>query len=144
MDTSCHLLEASRVKHSGLHVVLMLCKSWGLIQITFVFPAFLTVAYSSWAKCLTDLGDPPPFDLDHTRFLDMPGQVFTAKKQCEILLRDKDAVMAPNQQKSTVCYSLQCKTPHRSGYYFSGPALEGTECGAKKVSLTMNPPMKHF
>lgn len=72
-------------------------------------------------------------ELDHTRFLDSPGQSYTVKKQCEILLRDKDAIMSPNQQLSTICYNLQCKTPHRSGYYFAGPALEGTICGEKMV-----------
>ncbi|KAJ8935149.1 hypothetical protein NQ314_012967, partial [Rhamnusium bicolor] len=61
-----------------------------------------------------------------------PGQVYTAKKQCEILLRDKDAMVLPHQELSTICYNLQCNTPHRSGYYFAGPALEGTQCGKGK------------
>ncbi|KAL3288422.1 hypothetical protein HHI36_002868, partial [Cryptolaemus montrouzieri] len=71
--------------------------------------------------------------LDHSKFLDHPGQKYTAKQQCEILLRDKDAVVSPSQQLSTICYNLQCKTPHRSGYYFAGPALDGTQCEQGKI-----------
>ncbi|EFA07053.2 A disintegrin and metalloproteinase with thrombospondin motifs adt-1 [Tribolium castaneum] len=106
------------------------------------------VSKLSWAKCLHDSSRPPK-QLDHSRFLDSPGQVYTAKKQCEILLRDKDAVVAPNQDLTTICFNLQCKTPHRSGYYFAGPALDGTECGKKRycyggdcVKKTPPKPMK--
>lgn len=28
-----------------------------------------------------------------------------------------------------ICHNLQCRTPHRTGYYSAGPALDGTECG---------------
>lgn len=87
-----------------------------------------------WAKCLHDTAVHPK-STDHTRFLGIPGQKYTAKRQCEILLRDKDAVMLPHQELSTICYNLQCKTPHRSGYYFAGPALEGTQCGNGKVNI---------
>ncbi|CAH1116620.1 unnamed protein product [Phaedon cochleariae] len=89
------------------------------------------VAKLGWAKCLRDPGKSPKH-MDHTRFLDVPGQVITANKQCEILLRDKQAVILPNQDLATICYNLQCKTPQRSGYYFAGPALEGTQCGNGK------------
>ncbi|RZB39497.1 Sod Cu, Reprolysin, Pep M12B propep and/or HMA domain containing protein [Asbolus verrucosus] len=89
------------------------------------------MAKLDWAKCLQDSAKNPKH-LDHSRFLDSPGQKYTAKKQCEILLRDKDAVVSPSQELSTICYNLQCKTPNRSGYYFAGPALEGTQCGTKK------------
>lgn len=65
--------------------------------------------------------------LDHEQFLDLPGREWTAKKQCELLLRDKDATVATLHQ---ACQALQCKTPHRSGYYFAGPALDGTICAA--------------
>ncbi|XP_018574479.1 A disintegrin and metalloproteinase with thrombospondin motifs adt-2-like [Anoplophora glabripennis] len=89
------------------------------------------MAKLSWAKCLQDSGKSPK-NLDHSHFLDTPGQIFTAKRQCELLLRDKDATMLPHQELSTICYNLQCKTPHRSGYYFAGPALDGTQCGKGK------------
>ncbi|XP_030758817.1 A disintegrin and metalloproteinase with thrombospondin motifs 5-like, partial [Sitophilus oryzae] len=88
------------------------------------------LAYS-WAKCLKD-SSKPVRSRDHSRFLDVPGRIYTAKKQCEVLLRDKDAVIAPSQQLSEICYNLQCKTPHRSGFYFAGPALDGTPCGSGK------------
>ncbi|XP_060530217.1 A disintegrin and metalloproteinase with thrombospondin motifs adt-1-like [Cylas formicarius] len=84
-----------------------------------------------WAKCLLDSGK-STYSKDHSRFLDIPGQVFTAKKQCEVLLRDKDAKVSPSQALSSICYSLQCKTPNRSGYYLAGPALDGTQCGNGK------------
>ncbi|XP_017772302.1 PREDICTED: A disintegrin and metalloproteinase with thrombospondin motifs 6-like [Nicrophorus vespilloides] len=90
------------------------------------------VSKLSWATCLQDSGKPPNPALDHTKFMDIPGQIYTIKKQCEILLRDKDAYMSSSQQLSTICYNLQCKTPHRSGYYHAGPALEGTQCGKGK------------
>lgn len=79
-----------------------------------------------------------PAKLNHNKFMDTPGQKYSAKRQCEILLRDKDAVMSPNQQISEICYNLQCKTPHRSGYYHAGPALEGTECGRGRVRSKYN------
>ncbi|XP_076656979.1 ADAMTS metallopeptidase stall [Halictus rubicundus] len=67
--------------------------------------------------------------LDHTRFFDLPGRVWTSKRQCEVLLRDKDATVATLYQ---ACEALQCKTPHRSGYYIAGPALDGTYCAPGK------------
>ncbi|KAJ8925540.1 hypothetical protein NQ315_009380 [Exocentrus adspersus] len=85
----------------------------------------------SWAKCLQDSGKSPKH-LDHAHFLDTPGQIYTAKRQCELLLRDKAATILPHQELSTICYNLQCTTPHKSGYYFAGPALEGTQCGKGK------------
>ncbi|XP_008553570.1 A disintegrin and metalloproteinase with thrombospondin motifs adt-2 [Microplitis demolitor] len=63
--------------------------------------------------------------LDHSKFLTLPGRTWTAKRQCELLLRDKDADAV---SLTNACQSLSCKSPHRSGYYFAGPALEGTVC----------------
>lgn len=71
---------------------------------------------------------------DHSKFDDTPGQSYGAKRQCELLLRDQDALVAPSQKLQDICYNLQCKTPHRSGYYYAGPALEGTECGRAMVT----------
>lgn len=45
----------------------------------------------SWAKCLEDVPSPPPKSMDHSKYEDQPGEAWGAKKQCEILLRDKDA-----------------------------------------------------
>lgn len=95
------------------------------------------MASLGWATCLKDSATTPHKNLDHGKFLNVPGQKYTAKKQCEILLRDKDAVVSPSQQQESICYNLQCKTPHRSGFYHAGPALEGTECGRGKVSTTL-------
>lgn len=60
---------------------------------------------------------------DHSRYRDLPGREWTAKRQCELLLRDKDANVVTLYQ---ACQSLQCETPRRSGYYLAGPALDGT------------------
>ncbi|XP_033324352.2 ADAMTS metallopeptidase stall [Megalopta genalis] len=80
--------------------------------------------------CLKDRPYKRPNDrLDHARFFDLPGRVWTAKKQCEVLLRDKDATVATLYN---ACEALQCKTPHRSGYYIAGPALDGTYCAPGK------------
>lgn len=65
--------------------------------------------------------------LHHSRYRDLPGREWTAKRQCELLLRDKDADVVTLYQ---ACQSLQCGTPHRSGYYFAGPALDGTRCAS--------------
>lgn len=63
--------------------------------------------------------------LNHSQYHDSPGRVWTAKKQCEFFLRDADAEVAT---LFNACQSLQCTTPHKSGYYLAGPALEGTKC----------------
>lgn len=80
--------------------------------------------------CLLDEAKPNnDKTVDHTRYLGLPGREWNAKKQCEVLLRDKDAVVVT---LSDACQSLQCKTPHRSGYYFAGPALDGTYCAERR------------
>ncbi|XP_031329539.1 A disintegrin and metalloproteinase with thrombospondin motifs adt-1-like [Photinus pyralis] len=84
------------------------------------------------SKCLQDFTGIPNKNLDHSIHKDLPGQAFSAKKQCEILLRDKDAVVSPNRELSKLCDSIECKTPNRGGSYFAGPALDGTECGKRK------------
>ncbi|KXJ81822.1 hypothetical protein RP20_CCG017866 [Aedes albopictus] len=47
-------------------------------------------------------------------------------------LTDKDAISAPTSGLERICQNLQCRTPHRTGFYFAGPALEGTDCGESK------------
>lgn len=41
---------------------------------------------------------------------------------------DKDAIVSQTNGYSKICENLHCRTPNRSGYYFAGPALEGTDC----------------
>ncbi|XP_055633094.1 A disintegrin and metalloproteinase with thrombospondin motifs adt-2-like [Toxorhynchites rutilus septentrionalis] len=50
----------------------------------------------------------------------------------KILYKDKDAIAAPTSGLDRICQNLQCRTPHRTGFYFAGPALEGTDCGNSK------------
>ncbi|XP_034939046.1 A disintegrin and metalloproteinase with thrombospondin motifs adt-2-like [Chelonus insularis] len=76
--------------------------------------------------CLLDKPQPrSDKSLNHEKFLTLPGREWTAKKQCELLLRDRDAQVVT---LTNACQSLQCHSPHRSGYYFAGPALDGTIC----------------
>lgn len=86
--------------------------------------------------CLLDArnsSEEPSFD--HSRYRDLPGREWTAKRQCELLLRDKDASAVTLYQ---MCQSLQCETPRRSGYYFAGPALDGT-CLFVLIGRSPNP-----
>ncbi|XP_031825468.2 ADAMTS metallopeptidase stall [Nomia melanderi] len=107
-------------------------------------PSRGTHGETAWSECSRDVAERltyakpclqdrpagrPSGRLDHTRFFDLPGREWTAKRQCEVLLRDKDATVATLYR---ACEALQCKTPHRSGYYFAGPALDGTQCAPGK------------
>lgn len=40
---------------------------------------------------------------------------------------------SPYDGLDKICQNLPCRTPHRIGYYFSGPALEGTVCGDGQI-----------
>ena len=56
----------------------------------------------------------------------------------QILLRDKDAApaVAPGAVgEAAQCLQLACRTPHRAGFYYAGPALPGTSGGKGKVNL---------
>ncbi|XP_012224544.2 A disintegrin and metalloproteinase with thrombospondin motifs adt-2-like isoform X1 [Linepithema humile] len=56
---------------------------------------------------------------------DLPGREATAKAQCEVYLRDKNANVVTLHD---ICETLQCEVPHTNAYYFTGPALPGTYC----------------
>ncbi|KAL1130092.1 hypothetical protein AAG570_013031, partial [Ranatra chinensis] len=88
---------------------------------------------STWADCLYDEPTMSEPGYDHTKYGDKPGEKWGAKKQCEILLRDHDAHLQDPEKTEDICQTLKCRTPHRAGYYFSGPALEGTSCAVNKV-----------
>lgn len=95
--------------------------------------------------CLSDDQEVPGDRIDHvTRYGNLPGREWTAKRQCEILLRDKDATIVSLEN---ACQALRCKTPHRTGYFYAGPALEGTLCGrgsecrgGECLSIAVKPP----
>ena len=48
------------------------------------------------------------------------------------MLRDRDATVFVNGRQATVCDNLHCRTPNKPGFFFAGPALQGTECGYQK------------
>jgi ADAM cysteine-rich domain len=75
-----------------------------------------------------------PEKYDAGKYNEAPGQVWTAKRQCEVLLRDKDAFVTQSNGEETMCQNLLCRTPHRVGFYFAGPALQGSDCGPGKVN----------
>nr|XP_012220755.1 PREDICTED: A disintegrin and metalloproteinase with thrombospondin motifs 2-like [Linepithema humile] len=68
-------------------------------------------------------------EYDHSRYHDLPGREWTAKIQCEIYFRDNDANVV---SLLDICKTLQCETPNKKGFYFTGPALEGTYCAPGK------------
>nr|CAD7413736.1 unnamed protein product [Timema poppensis] len=45
---------------------------------------------------------------------------------------NKHSVSSGDIARNDICENLKCRTPHRSGFYFAGPALEGTSCGTGK------------
>ncbi|XP_059608052.1 A disintegrin and metalloproteinase with thrombospondin motifs adt-1-like [Phlebotomus argentipes] len=78
-----------------------------------------------FATCLRDKPDSVPEENDAWMFGGVPGRSWTARQQCQLLLLDQDALAT---ESASMCRNLHCRTPHRSGFYFAGPALEGTEC----------------
>ncbi|XP_067210451.1 A disintegrin and metalloproteinase with thrombospondin motifs adt-2-like [Linepithema humile] len=70
-----------------------------------------------------------PYVLGHSRYHNLPGREWTAKAQCELFLRDKDANVVTLHD---VCQVLQCETPDRNRNFFAGPALDGTNCALGK------------
>nr|XP_012222648.1 PREDICTED: A disintegrin and metalloproteinase with thrombospondin motifs 12-like isoform X1 [Linepithema humile] len=66
---------------------------------------------------------------DNPRYHDLPGRIWTAKEQCEIFMRDKDANVVTLLD---ICKTLQCETPNRGKSYFAGRALNGTHCSHGK------------
>ncbi|OXU25672.1 hypothetical protein TSAR_006047 [Trichomalopsis sarcophagae] len=72
----------------------------------------------------------PNRHLDHSgRFSELPGRHWSAKRQCELLLRDRKAQV---DSLKDCCKALRCRTPNREGFYFAGPALDGTSCEKDK------------
>nr|XP_012224495.1 PREDICTED: A disintegrin and metalloproteinase with thrombospondin motifs 2-like [Linepithema humile] len=62
---------------------------------------------------------------NNLRYHNLPGREWTAKAQCELFLRDKNANVVTLYD---ICQTLQCETRHKNTYYFTGPALAGTHC----------------
>ncbi|XP_037087623.1 A disintegrin and metalloproteinase with thrombospondin motifs adt-2-like, partial [Pollicipes pollicipes] len=79
-------------------------------------------------NCLNDLPRKKAVQ-NHRIFREMPGQVYDAFDQCQLLLKDRDAEIFSPDDLYNVCERVKCKSPHRIGFYYAGPALEGTFCG---------------
>jgi len=63
----------------------------------------------------------------------LPGEVWSATRQCKIFLLDGDANIDHTESTyADMCTSIVCRSPRRDGYYRAGPALEGTACGEGK------------
>ncbi|XP_012220601.2 A disintegrin and metalloproteinase with thrombospondin motifs adt-2-like [Linepithema humile] len=80
-------------------------------------------------ECLRDRTRQENLAYDHSIYHDLPGREWTAKAQCEIYYRNKDADAV---SLLDICKTLQCDTPQIKGYYFTGPAMEGTTCALGK------------
>ncbi|XP_067208708.1 A disintegrin and metalloproteinase with thrombospondin motifs 2-like [Linepithema humile] len=87
--------------------------------------------YRSSYTCLLDDVTPEndAYVFENRSYLNLAGREWTAKAQCELFLRDKDANVVT---LNNICQNLQCETPHKNTYYFTGPALAGTHCALGK------------
>ncbi|XP_011502685.1 PREDICTED: A disintegrin and metalloproteinase with thrombospondin motifs 7 [Ceratosolen solmsi marchali] len=85
--------------------------------------------------CLLDGSDEPvDHRLEHEgRYGSRPGRTWTAKHQCELLLRDREAVADSLEE---ICRALRCRSPSRTGFYLAGPALDGTKCSEMGAECT--------
>ncbi|XP_012230166.2 A disintegrin and metalloproteinase with thrombospondin motifs adt-2-like isoform X1 [Linepithema humile] len=63
------------------------------------------------------------------QYYGLPGREWTAKAQCELFLRDKDANVVTYHD---TCQNLHCETPHKNKSYFAKRALNGTHCALGK------------
>ncbi|XP_037070906.1 A disintegrin and metalloproteinase with thrombospondin motifs adt-2-like [Pollicipes pollicipes] len=86
-------------------------------------------------NCLDDLPSKRAVQ-NHRIFHERPGQVFDAYDQCQLLLKDKDAELFSVRNLPESCERIKCKSPNRIGYYYAGPALEGTFCGNKRWCIS--------
>ncbi|XP_012214601.1 A disintegrin and metalloproteinase with thrombospondin motifs adt-2-like isoform X2 [Linepithema humile] len=64
-----------------------------------------------------------------SQYYGLPGREWTAKAQCELFLRDKDANVVTLHG---ICQNLQCETPQKNKFYIAGRALNGTYCALGK------------
>nr|XP_012216562.1 PREDICTED: A disintegrin and metalloproteinase with thrombospondin motifs 7-like [Linepithema humile] len=82
-------------------------------------------------SCLRDHVEPEndAYLFENRSYHNLPGREWTAKAQCELFLRDKDANVVTLYD---ICQNLQCETPHKNTYHFTGPALAGTVCAHGK------------
>ncbi|XP_046439616.1 A disintegrin and metalloproteinase with thrombospondin motifs 18-like [Daphnia pulex] len=82
--------------------------------------------------CMNDLPTANYPDYNDDKYGDRPGQSWPADEQCRLLLRDPAAFayFATSADIAASCNSLKCKTPNRDGFFTSGPALPGTDCGS--------------
>ncbi|XP_067214569.1 A disintegrin and metalloproteinase with thrombospondin motifs adt-2-like isoform X2 [Linepithema humile] len=108
----------------------------------------LRIAIELWntKPCLQDRTKNFEVAYNHSRYQNLPGREWTAKAQCEVYFRDKDANVV---SLVDICKSLQCETPHKDGYYYTGSALEGTycafgkECRGGKCVPVQKPPLMY-
>lgn len=110
----------------------MLCEKYEEIRVSkasVILIQYRNLNYFSWAKCLYDRPVNVSSNLDAWKYEGYPGITYTSKDQCEILLRDREAYPFVNGPQSSVCENLHCRTPNKSGFFFAGPALSGTDCG---------------
>jgi len=96
---------------------------------------------TNWSKCSADnfqqsytqcLNDKPKIKdekYNHNKYNLRPGQFWDSDEQCKLFLRDNKAFEFSKPNPNICNDSILCATPNRIGFYSSGPALEGTNCG---------------
>ena len=86
----------------------------------------------SYTDCLNDKPILTDVRYDHNKYELRPGALWDSDIQCKLFLRDNNAYEFP-KTKARICNeTILCSTPARIGYFSSGPALEGTDCGDHK------------
>ena len=78
-------------------------------------------------ECLMENSGPKEAEWDHfKKFHNMPGLQWSSDEQCQFLLRDPEARTDHNEANlGEICNRMYCRSPTKTGYYASGPALEG-------------------
>ncbi|XP_023317760.1 uncharacterized protein LOC106660321 [Trichogramma pretiosum] len=61
--------------------------------------------------------------------MELPGRRWSAKRQCEILLKNRKAVVVESEN---LCRALKCQSPYEKATFSAGPALDGTACQLDK------------
>ncbi|KAL7296923.1 hypothetical protein TKK_0009364 [Trichogramma kaykai] len=81
-------------------------------------------------KCLLDGSESEAsIGSDALQQVELPGRRWSAKRQCEILLKNRKAVVVESEN---LCRALKCQSPYEKATFSAGPALDGTACQLDK------------
>ncbi|XP_059088723.1 A disintegrin and metalloproteinase with thrombospondin motifs adt-1-like [Tigriopus californicus] len=88
------------------------------------------------APCMEDKAVAPN-EFDHSlRYGLTPGMYYTARDHCKFLMDGDKSAHAINNNMADICdKGIQCELPSKNRVEYSGPALQGTPCGAGKFCM---------